>query len=172
MEHIQEFESTWPELKFAWSFILLFAGLLLNIVATVIFLTLLLIRGEIKASKATKGFEKVDTHVVTDTVPLVSTVSHSNEAYVYDISTNSQIEETETSAHEYEICDGQATPISDGILADDIHLQDESTFGFRESPKSDYTMGYENQEPYTDLNADRNDVPYTNISTVTESVRL
>lgn len=169
MGHIQEFESTWPELKFAWSFILLFAGLILNIVTTAVFLTLLLIRGEIKASKATKGFEKVDTHEVTDTMPLVSTVSHSNEAYVHDISHNPQIEETGNSAQEYEICDGQAIPISDGILADDIHLEDDS---FREYPKSDYTMGYENQEPYTDLDADENHVPYTNISTITESVRL
>ena len=63
LHKIQDFHTDWPELKLAYSFYLVFAGILLNIVATVIFLTLLLLREERKAARSTKGLGVCDVGV-------------------------------------------------------------------------------------------------------------
>ena len=55
MNKLKDQHTDWPELKLSYSFYLTFSGILLNIVATVIFLTVLLLREEGKAAKSTKG---------------------------------------------------------------------------------------------------------------------
>ena len=55
-DRLLEARQHWTHLQLSYSLYLTFAGIIVNIVATVAFLTLLLIREERKAALSTKGF--------------------------------------------------------------------------------------------------------------------
>lgn len=165
LDMIQDFEHTWPQLNFAWSFMLLFAGILLNLVSTAVFLTLLLIRGEIKASKSTKGLGPNDVHTVTDKTPIVSMIAHENKGYSEYTAYNNQLQ----SDHEYECIDGQATPICAGILPCDIQLEERTNKADSYSNKDDFPDACNDLDALDDSEVIR-DNAYVN--SVTESVHF
>lgn len=80
-------------MKMSWSFGLSAGGILLNIVATAVFLTLLLILGERKEEQSSKGLgpddaQKMHSHKAKgkeakhgDRAPIVSVISNVNEGY-------------------------------------------------------------------------------------------
>ena len=55
MDRLQQARQHWTGIKLSYSLYLTFAGVIVNILATVTFLTLLLLREERKAAKSTKG---------------------------------------------------------------------------------------------------------------------
>lgn len=69
----------WPPLKLQWSFYLVFVGLIVNICATAVFLSLVLVRGEKKASKSSKGLGPATPS--NDKTQLIATVSDRTHDY-------------------------------------------------------------------------------------------
>ena len=126
MDDIQNFENTWPELKFAWSFIILFAGLIVHTVSTIFFIVVLLIKGERKASKSDKGFSSKDVHSATDKTPMISVIAHENEGFSDDVGKRSKNDVSGSGAYEFLEQTGQATPTYDSVIPDDFQLEDKT----------------------------------------------
>lgn len=122
-------------------------------VSTVVFLTILLIKGEIKASKSNKGFGTQDVHSSTDKTPFVSVISHENEAFNHDVSKDQRNDAGKSDANKYEDTEVRATPISDSICHTDIPLYEKSSLSSEKCDTISTDRGRENGEPYMDTDA-------------------
>ncbi|WAQ95005.1 hypothetical protein MAR_007476 [Mya arenaria] len=110
---LKEYNSSWPTLEFSWSFALMAGGLILNLVSSAIFLTILLIKGERKASRSTKGLgpssAKMDKGISGDKVPIISVISHENEAFNNDDAFGNGSNYGNTDTQEYDVISGNTS---------------------------------------------------------------
>ena len=174
---LQAYHSQWPTLTLSWSFICVFAGLLLNIISTIVFLSILLIKGEHKASRSSKGLSP--THVVdtNDKTPIVSVISgnhtYENEAYAREFQndSNTKSSRTDIASASYEASD----LINDET---DTVLNDDNKGGKSVTDLNDFSKGFVPCEPFTDLDAveSENEAEENehgaSIATITESIHL
>ena len=87
-DDLQEIFFEWPDLIVSWSFYFVWAGILVNILATGVFLSALLIKGERKAANSSKGLgpvpQPIFSHTEDKTVK-VSLISNDNYGYNSDV---------------------------------------------------------------------------------------
>ncbi|XP_060553699.1 uncharacterized protein LOC132714792 [Ruditapes philippinarum] len=170
---VQAYHSQWPKMALSWSFICVFAGLLVNIISTVIFLSIILIKGERKASKSSKGLGPSHVLDADDKTPIVSVISgnhtYENEAFTRENQNHSQ---TNTSNAENA---STSYPVPDNFCNEtDIVLEDKGDKSVTDS--NDLSFSFVPGEPFTDLDAIESDNEFDNneqnITSITESIRL
>lgn len=181
VERMQGYHSDWPKLALAWSFACVFAGLVVNIISSAIFLSVLLIKGEHKESRSSKGLGP-PVESGDDKDPAVSTVagnsSYENAAYNND---NIQKDRTARASTSEAVAEGQGHPAEFMLSVRDISVEDndkrvyEKLHNNKQDNDTYVKIHYENNkttEPVTDLDAVEFEEYEEGVSTVTESIHL
>ncbi|XP_045168982.2 uncharacterized protein LOC123531796 [Mercenaria mercenaria] len=189
LQNLQEYHSMWPTMVLSWSFICVFAGLIVNIISTAAFLTILLIKGERKAANSSKGLGPAHVVDTDDKTPIVSVIagdqSYENVAYTNEYRNNSNVE-TPSSANatsSYPASEPVYTVKDVDIILEDKNKDDKSVERTNtNSVDKSYTFLGKRvpDEPTTDLDAVESDIEESDntmnlgesINTISESIRL
>ncbi|KAL4222196.1 hypothetical protein ACF0H5_018233 [Mactra antiquata] len=172
MQKVQDFYPTLPPLSLSWSFFLVFVGLVVNVLSTSTFLSVLLYKGEREASLSNKGLgpaevkePRYETVILDTSTPMYDNLAfktETSEKLNFQASTNT--EEPLNGGH----------PVEYAVHIDDTELDDSR----KQNDNGDLTMNHYDNVDAVDvaivepdgINIENNDLD--NYDNVLESSRL